>query len=203
MEMSVIKKTITTLLPVILLTGCQQLNNSYSDVAKTMSDLSLDLDRAFNTTTSKNNEAKVNKETDGREIKDLVGKSFVKTSLSNMCNDLNKNKYSADDKWNKEYIEFSSKVAMISKSAPMFIGDPFFKHQETILSFETGVYIAGAEECVVVAYLDVDQIKKINVGDVVRIKGQVGIPSRPRVSAEVIGRELPAYFVVAPSELVK
>ena len=194
-EAFVTKKLIATLFPVVLLTGCQQLNESYNNVAKEMSGFSLD--KAFNT------DANQSKEVDTREKKDLEGKSFIKTSLSNMCNDLNKNKYSVVDKWDKKYIEFSSKVSMISKSAPMFNGDPFFKYPETILSFKTGVHIAGSEDCVVVAYLDLDQIKKINAGDVVKIKGQVGIPSIPRVSAEVAGRELQAEFVISPSEIIR
>lgn len=189
------KKVIFTLFPVILLTGCQQLNDSYSDMAKTMNEFSLD--KAFNT------DANQSKEVEVREKEDLSGKSFIKTSLSNMCNDLNKNKYSVVDKWDKKYIEVSSKVARVSKSAPMFNGDPFFKYPETILSFKTGIHITGSEDCVVVAYLDLDQIKKINAGDVVRIKGQVGIPSIPRVSAEVAGRELQAEFVISPAEIVK
>lgn len=189
------KKVIFTLFPVILLTGCQQLNDSYSDMAKTMNEFSLD--KAFNTDTNQSKEVEV------REKEDLSGKSFIKTSLSNMCNDLNKNKYSVVDKWDKKYIEVSSKVARVSKSAPMFNGDPFFKYPETILSFKTGIHITGSEDCVVVAYLDLDQIKKINAGDVVRIKGQVGIPSIPRVSAEVAGRELQAEFVISPAEIVK
>lgn len=189
------KKVIFTLFPVILLTGCQQLNDSYSDMAKTMNEFSLD--KAFNT------DANQSKEVEVREKEDLSGKLFIKTSLSNMCNDLNKNKYSVVDKWDKKYIEVSSKVARVSKSAPMFNGDPFFKYPETILSFKTGIHITGSEDCVVVAYLDLDQIKKINAGDVVRIKGQVGIPSIPRVSAEVAGRELQAEFVISPAEIVK
>lgn len=189
------KKVIFTLFPVILLTGCQQLNDSYSDMAKTMNEFSLD--KAFNT------DANQSKEVEVREKEDLSGKSFIKTSLSNMCNDLNKNKYSVVDKWDKKYIEVSSKVARVSKSAPMFNGDPFFKYPETILSFKTGIHITGSEDCVVVAYLDLDQIKKINAGDVVRIKGQVGIPSIPRVSADVAGRELQAEFVISPAEIVK
>lgn len=189
------KKVIFTLFPVILLTGCQQLNDSYSDMAKTMNEFSLD--KAFNTDTNQSKEVEV------REKEDLSGKSFIKTSLSNMCNDLNKNKYSVVDKWDKKYIEVSSKVARVSKSAPMFNGDPFFKYPETILSFKTGIHITGSEDCVVVAYLDLDQIKKINAGDVVRIKGQVGIPSIPRVSADVAGRELQAEFVISPAEIVK
>ncbi len=189
------KKVIFTLFPVILLTGCQQLNDSYSDMAKTMNEFSLD--KAFNT------DANQSKEVEVREKEDLSGKSFIKTSLSNMCNDLNKNKYSVVDKWDKKYIEVASKVARVSKSAPMFNGDPFFKYPETILSFKTGIHITGSEDCVVVAYLDLDQIKKINAGDVVRIKGQVGIPSIPRVSAEVAGRELQAEFVISPAEIVK
>lgn len=189
------KKLITTLFSAVLLTGCQQLNDSYNDVAKTMSGFSLD--KAFNT------DANQSKEVDARETKDLAGKSFIKTSLSNMCNDLNKNKYSVVDKWDKKYIDFSSKVARVSKSAPMFNGDPFFKYPETILSFKTGIHITGSEDCVVVAYLDLEQIKKINAGDVVRIRGQVGIPSIPRVSAEVAGRELQAEFVISPSEIVR
>ena len=132
------KKVIFTLFPVILLTGCQQLNDSYSDMAKTMNEFSLD--KAFNTDTNQSKEVEV------REKEDLSGKSFIKTSLSNMCNDLNKNKYSVVDKWDKKYIEVSSKVARVSKSAPMFNGDPFFKYPETILSFKTGIHITGSED---------------------------------------------------------
>ncbi|KGD79379.1 hypothetical protein HA49_01985 [Tatumella morbirosei] len=189
------KRTIVSFISILILTGCQQFKDSYDGVTKTMSEFSLD--KTLNIKSESQEEVKT------KTTNDLDDKKFQKTSLREICIDLNKNKYSAVDKWDKKYIEFSSKVAMVSKSAPMFNGDPFFKYPETILSFKTGVHITGSENCVVVAYLNLDQIKKINAGDTVKIKGQVGIPSIPRVSAEVAGRELQAEIVVSPSEIIK
>lgn len=157
-----------------LTTGCQQLQSSYNDMADGLNKLSL---KKVSTT-----------KTDSS----LEGKYFVRTSLETICSDLQKNQFSAKEKWDGKYIEFSDKIinVEIGHDAPMAFGGK----EIPVFNFRKNVVVSGHRICKIGVFTNMNDLNKYNVGDTVTVKGLVGIDNNYMV-ANVIS--------VHPAELRK
>lgn len=157
-----------------LTTGCQQLQSSYNDMADGLNKLSLK-----KISTSKNDS-------------NLEGKSFVSTQLETICSDLKKNQFSAKEKWDGKYIEFSDKIINIEigHDAPMAFGGK----EIPVFNFRKNVVVSGHRICKIGVFTNMNDLKKYNVGDTVTVKGLVIIDNDNMV-ANVIS--------VHPAELRK
>lgn len=136
-----------------LLAGCQQLQDSYDKIS---------------TDFKKSSVFKKNDSLDGKEV--------IKTSLKAICNDFAKNKYKAEEKWDGTVIQFTDVIIDVSKSRPMFDGDPYYQGDRAVFEFTSGLISSTSHrECRAGAFVDLADLKKYSVGERVTIKGFVSI----------------------------
>ncbi|AOR64263.1 hypothetical protein [Pectobacterium wasabiae] len=144
------------LLSSFILSGCQQLQSSYNSLSGELNKLSIS-----NIANSKKNE--------------LDEKSLTKTSLKIICLDFKKNQYMAEEKWNGKYVELTEKIINVAESGPLFGGDPNFKGTEAVFIFDSGIISSGYSECKAGVFVKHDALKKYNVGNMITVKGIIGI----------------------------
>lgn len=136
--------------------GCQQLQGQYDSLHDSVNSF-------VKTGTNKNSTS----------VDSLEGKTFIKTSLLEMCNDYRLNNFTAKDKWEGKYVEIKDKIVGISGRPEVITG--LKRPMVSTFNFTTTTTKGRASYCSLVAYPPLDELKNHNNGEIVTIRGLVSI----------------------------